>query len=59
MRPNIQKLNKKKKSRLKEQWEDYRDVSFQPFRKDSPDHVDEVMLDKETMFIISKLFTLR
>ena len=39
--------------------EDYGDILFQPFRKDSADHVDEMMLGKNTMFIFSKICTIR
>ena len=39
--------------------EDYGDTLFPPFQKDSADHVDEVMLGKNTVFISSKICTIR
>ena len=53
------KIDQENISHLKAQWKDYGDILFQPFRKDSVDHIDEVMLGKKTMFIISKIYTLR
>ena len=53
------KIDQENISHLKAQWKDYGDILFQPFRKDSADHVDEVMLGKRTTFIISKIYTLR
>ena len=47
------KIDQENISHLKAQWKDYGDILFQPFRKDSADHVDEVMLGKRTIFIIS------
>ena len=53
------KIDQENISHLKAQWKDYGDILFQPFRKDSADHVNEAILGKRAMFIISKIYTLR
>ena len=53
------KIDQENISHLKAQWKDYGDILFQPFRKDSADHVNESFLGKRAMFIISKIYTLR
>ena len=53
------KVDQENISHLKAQWKDYGDILFQPFRKDSADHVDEEILGKRAMFRISKIYTLR
>ena len=53
------KIDQENISHLKAQWKDYGDILFQPFRKDSVDHVNEAILGKRAMFIISKICTLR
>ena len=51
------KIDQENISYLQAQWKDYGDILFQPFRKDSADHVDEAILGKRTMFKISKIST--
>ena len=53
------KIDQENISYLKMQWKNYGDILFQPFRKDSADHVDEAILGKRAMFTISKIYTLR